>query len=157
MSRIEPSRYARFPTCKSVVVQRHCTCEPISVDFRLPLWQVQKIFRMWKSKHCFRLSSKKEILRRDPRCKLLLDGKVRLIPFSCISSLTVASILQVTLSNLHALSQDHLFWANHLQHVCIWRNRPRGLEAPKALMRTTSMIFHEFLSGSKVRCVKGNV
>lgn len=96
-------------------------------------------------KHSFSLRREEEVLGRDPRRELLLDRQVALVVLGNFAVEAVARILQVALSDLHALRQHHLLRGHHLEHVCIGWNRPVRLESPEPLVRAATMVLHEFL------------
>ena len=98
-----------------------------------------------QAKHGLGLCRKEEVLCRDPRRKLLLDGEIALIVLRYFAIVAVSGVLEVPLTDLHALSKNDLFWSYHLQHVSVRRYVPVRLESPETLMRTTAMVFHEFL------------
>lgn len=95
--------------------------------------------------HRLGLRGEEEVLRRDPRRKLLLDGEVALVLFRYFTVETVAGVLQVALAHLHAFGENDLLRRHHLQHVRIRRDGPVPLQAPEALMWSAPVVLHEFL------------
>lgn len=96
--------------------------------------------------HCLGLRGEEEVLRRDPRRELLLDGEVALVLLGNLAVEAVAGVLQMALAHLHALGENDLLWRHHLQHVRIGRDSPVPLQAPEALMWTAPVVLHEFLN-----------